>query len=596
MKNLKVSSKLLSGFLVVALLAGIVGGVGIFALSNINNSSQNMYEVQTKPLPDISHAIEYAQRIRVQIRNVVLYLNDSEKMNSAITDLMGRFEGLETYIANYDSSIVNPEARTKFDESKDLWSNQIKPAILDIIANAQAGASQEELMEQMLVVGAPTDTMVNNFVRCLEIKVDAAKNANASNEKLFNLMLIIIITIIVIAITLAIIIGLYISGLISKPVKFITDLMSRIGNTGEITISESDLKHIESIALQKDELGILSGNIGKFLKEMLLPKAQIMDIIAAGDLTVNITKLSDKDTLSNSMEKMVDSLNNMFTDINSSTAQVSIGSRQIAEGSQTLAQGSTEQASAVTQLSESISNISNKTTENANLANKAAKLGDTIKNNAQKGSGQMEQMMTAVKEINEASQRINKVIKVIDDIAFQTNILALNAAVEAARAGQHGKGFAVVAEEVRNLAAKSAEAAKDTGGLITNTIEKAEFGSKIAEETSASLLEIVSGINESSLIVNDIAVSSLEQSEAIRQVNKGIEQVAMVVQQNSATAEQSAAASEEMSGQSDMLESLVSQFKIKGVNNNTYSSSPRKSTKASKKTLSLTSNDGFGKY
>jgi methyl-accepting chemotaxis protein len=185
-----------------------------------------------------------------------------------------------------------------------------------------------------------------------------------------------------------------------------------------------------------------------------------------------------------------------------------------------------------------------------------------VKNNAEKGADQMSHMTAAVSEINQASHDISKVIKVIDDIAFQTNILALNAAVEAARAGEAGKGFAVVADEVRNLASKSA-AAKETGSLIENSMKKAELGTSIAAETAASLAEIVDGINKSTELFAEIAESSSHQSVAIAQINDGITQVSQVVQRTSATAEECAASSEELNTQSIILTEHVERFKLK---------------------------------
>ena len=296
-------------------------------------------------------------------------------------------------------------------------------------------------------------------------------------------------------------------------------------------------------------------------------QAYILTRVAEGDYTSKVEIRSDKDVINIAIDLMLAETLGVLNQVATAGVQVADGSKQIAAGAQALAQGSTEQAASVEQLSASMATIASKTKDNADMAGRAAALADTIKQNAEKGTHQMTEMMDAVKEINQAGQSISKVIKVIDDIAFQTNILALNAAVEAARAGQHGKGFAVVAEEVRSLAAKSAEAAKDTGGLISNSIEKAELGSRIASETSASLDEIVTGINESTAIVNEIAVSSDEQYTSISQINQGVDQVAIVVQQNSATAEQSAAASSEMSNQSAMLEELIAQFQLRSSGN-----------------------------
>nr|WP_320026239.1 methyl-accepting chemotaxis protein [uncultured Acetobacterium sp.] len=267
--------------------------------------------------------------------------------------------------------------------------------------------------------------------------------------------------------------------------------------------------------------------------------------------------------ISNDLNGIITSLNKLLGDISDAAQQVTAGSAQVSMGSQSLAQGSTEQASSIQELTASITEVADQTKANAMNANKAKELAMDVRENAAKGNAQMTEMQGAMVEINQSSQDISKIIKVIDDIAFQTNILALNAAVEAARAGQHGKGFAVVAEEVRTLAARSAEAAKETTVLIEGSINKVQHGTKIADDTAAALDEIVGGIGEVTDLVGNIAVASNEQATGIAQINTGIEQVAQVVQQNSATAEQSAAASEELSSQAEMLKEMINQFELK---------------------------------
>ncbi|MCL2080776.1 MAG: methyl-accepting chemotaxis protein [Oscillospiraceae bacterium] len=565
MKNLRVSMKLIVSFLLAALLTGIVGFVGILGMMQINSGASDMYDLQTVPLPYMGKAIEMLQRQRACMREYLVgaAIGDFDLIEDAHDRALAYHRELGDELALYRATIRTDVALAAFDDALRLYNSAFQECMETIYQGAKRGDDAAELYVLMGTYTADTNRVVDMFDDVLQMKIDLAADSNAQGDSTFTSMLILILVVLVAAIVISMFLAFYISRLISKPLALLTAFMQKAGTTGDITLAPQDVDTIGKYGEIKDEVGQTIFAAAAFVKRMNTI-GEILGNVAAGDLTHDIDPLSDRDVMGNALHKMVTNLNDMFGEINNSTTQVSDGSKQIADGAQALAQGSTQQAAAVQELSSSISEIAQKTKENAEMAGKAANLAGAIKQNAEKGSRQMDEMMGAVKEINQASQNINKVISVIDNIAFQTNILALNAAVEAARAGQHGKGFAVVAEEVRSLASKSAEAAKETGALIANSMEKAELGARIADETAASLTEIVSGINESTQLVSEIAKSSEEQSLGISQVNRGIDQVAQVVQQNSATAEESAAASEEMSGQSHMLEELIAQFKLRG--------------------------------
>ncbi|MDR2572172.1 MAG: methyl-accepting chemotaxis protein, partial [Oscillospiraceae bacterium] len=545
MKNMKVSAKLYVGYAIVIAFSVIIGIVGIIGMGQISTSMDNMYEHNTVPMEYLANAVEYVQRLRVQLRNGVLYAGDDERVAQVKDDVAVRVNNLYGYMDQYGDTLDgtdNPEAQKLYDETLRLLNNQFIPGLNNILERALAGIPQYQLLDEMEDLNDVTNLVRDNTLELIHLKMTDADEANDAAAQLYRTLLITIIGILVFVVVISFALAFYISGLISKPLHALTSFMNRAGKTGDIILSPEDTATIGQFAQIKDEIGQAISGSAMFVGHVT-KIADLLEMIANGDLTVDITPLSDKDRMGNSMHLMHDKLNEMFQEITSSANQVSTGSQQVSDGAQTLAQGSTEQAASIQQLSSSIAEISEKTKTNAVTADKTAKLSEAIKEKAEKGSQQMNEMITAVSDINEASKSIGKIIKTIDDIAFQTNILALNAAVEAARAGQHGKGFAVVAEEVRNLASKSAEAAKDTGDMIQNSIDKAELGSNIAGETAASLTEIVSGINESSQLVTEIAKSSDEQSAGISQVNIGIDQVAQVVQQNSATVEESAAAS-----------------------------------------------------
>jgi methyl-accepting chemotaxis protein len=525
-KDMKIKTKLISSFIIVSLFVAAMGIMAAINMNSINNRASDMYTKNLNPTLQVANVQKNMLNIRSNLL-LMLYEKDASKLQQRINEISQWSDENTKFINDYQTTMESDEEKSLFNElqSKDIPQySQKRSELIKLIQDGNFEGANIKLTE----VTQAREKAEDNINKLIEVNKSIAESVNNENNKTFKSQLILMAALVIFGTVFAVVIGLIISNLINKP-----------------------------------------------LQQLLTAATHI----AQGDLNVTFKEYGEDEVgqLTKAFKDMSDNINDVMSNISVASMQVASGSKQVSDSSTNLSQASTEQASSVEELTSSLEEIAAQTRQNANNANEANDLSERVKNDALQGDTDMKEMLKAMEDINSDSSNIYKIIKVIDEIAFQTNILALNAAVEAARAGQHGKGFAVVAEEVRNLAARSANAAKETTVMIEGSIQKVQAGTKIANETAYALDSIAKGISKVSSLINEIAIASNEQASGIDQVNQGIIQVSTVVQSNSAISEESAAASEELSSQAELLKQQVEKFKLKKTqysNNNLINLNP----------------------
>ncbi|MCC0641010.1 MULTISPECIES: methyl-accepting chemotaxis protein [unclassified Clostridioides] len=540
--------------IVLAVMAGIFSSISSYKafekveksindMNNLRNESQYIKDTTREVCDMLRRYVFTGEKKDKDVYEKELYgktresaLNKLEKIGLTKTESNKILEAKEIS----DSLVPKEQSAINAVESND------KSLAQSIIFSSEYVESQEKM--DSLIDEFQEDVVTRSNSEIVEVKKELQ---SLILRTIFILSLLIILTIIEYAV---------IKLKIVIPINKVEKHFSRIAS--------GDLRTSIDVEESKSEIGMLVSSVKK-MQDMLLNYIDLIDStltsIAKGDLRIDIEQefIGDFKSIKTSLESIINSFNDDFYEINLSAEQVASASEQVAAGAQALSQGATEQASSVEELASTINEISDGIKQCADSASLACEVSDQSALQVGFGSRCMDDMMTSMEAISEKSNEISKIIKTIDEIAFQTNILALNAAVEAARAGQYGRGFAVVADEVRSLAGKSAKAAQNTAILIEEAIKTVENGVKIAKETAKALDLVVNGVEKTTDYINGISSSVHSQEIAITQILSGIEQISIVVQMNSATAEESAAASEEMSAQAQILKELVEKFHLK---------------------------------
>ena len=555
-KNLKVRSKLLVSFGIVIIFYIIAIIASSIGLGSVFGGLEDFYNI---PFPMVKSALE-AQSITREIQLDVyraVSVSGSE-LQAVISEIDAASAERNTVMEELHANFSGDAALLRSVEEANDATSAAREKTMDYVRSGNSTAAIESINGDYLEAANHFEDTLNQVIEQAE-KNAAEYYQNGTTTKRICTIILYGLALVSIIFTVFLVFSI-VKGL-TRPILEIEDAIKAMAK-GDMS-SQVTYK-------SKDELGDLAENLRFVLTTLSSYIGHIcerMDSLATGDLTVEMDMdyLGEFESIRHSGNKIISALNDTLGQLQQASEQVANGSEQVSSGAQALSQGATEQASSVEELAATLGELSNQVNDTAaNSRDVNQLISDTAKeiNNSKL---KMESMVRAMSNINECSSEIEKIIKTIEDIAFQTNILALNAAVEAARAGEAGKGFAVVADEVRSLASKSQEAAKNTTVLINNSLNAVSEGSQIATDTQSSLLKVVDSADKIAENMAKITESADLQAEGISQVTQGIDQISSVIQTNSATAEESAAASEELFSQSSLLKSLVGRFRLKGM-------------------------------
>lgn len=557
LKNLRVRSKLFFSYCVILVFYLIAITAALVGLKSVFGGLEKFYQVPYSMVESALEAQTATKSIQTDVFRASIADSDAEVQSilSQIDETSAQLmSALETLESSYEGDAALLQAVTSASEQ----TRTMRAKAIEYITNHDIENAQAVLKGDYANAAGSLQTAIQDVIDTAQVSANEYYDSGASTKKICTAIQI---ALAVVSVILTLFIAIKIIRNLTYPIAEIEDAVK--------AMAEGNM-HTKVTYQSRDELGVLAENLRFVLKTLAGYIEHIcarMDSLASGDLTIamDMEYLGEFESIRHSGNKIIESLNDTLGQIEDASAQVANSSEQVSSGAQALSQGTTEQASSVEELVATLSELSNQVNQTAhNSRDVNTLIADTGKE-VENSNQMMESMMTAMTKINSCSSEIEKIIKTIEDIAFQTNILALNAAVEAARAGEAGKGFAVVADEVRSLASKSAEAAKETTALISNSLTAVAEGNSIAADTQKSLQKVVTSAQKISSNMALITEASDMQAEGIQQVTIGIDQISSVIQTNSATAQQSAAASEELSSQANLLRTLVSHFRLKGM-------------------------------